>query len=115
MKKTVKGIHLDLNPALFSDVKTVELMSKIMVPLPEDGSKEERMRKQAERIQDILAFSRHVFGKDYDRIYGIMAKRGGGYVDFDEWTRFLNDVVGEYQKNSDARSASGGKQGRARG
>lgn len=115
MKKTVRGIHLDINPAVFDDVLTVEMMSDIMTPLPEGISHDERAAAESERIKAILAYSRRILGKDFDRVYKQMAKRSGGYLSFEAWTEFINQVAGEYQeKNPDARPAPGGKQGRAR-
>lgn len=109
MKKTVRGIHLDINPAVFNDVLTVEMMSNIMTPLPEGLSREDQAAAESERIKAILAYSRRILGDDFDRVYNEMAKKSGGYTDFKEWTKFIDKVAGEYQKNSDARPASGGE------
>lgn len=109
MKKTVKGIHLDINPGVFSDILTGELMVKVAVPLDQDVSQDEWRKATAQRFEDVMSLSRRIFGDKFDSIYGQLAAKHDGYVSADEWTKFLNAVIVEYQKNTDARPAPSGK------
>lgn len=108
MKKTVKGIHLDLNPAVFTDILTLELLADTMTPLP-DGSDVERSEAEAVRIKNVFKLSRRIFGDKFDSVYNQLAAKNGGYVSADEWSKFIVKVMREYQKNPDARPAPSGK------
>lgn len=109
MKKTVKGIHLDIDPAVFSDILTLEILADTMTPLPDDVSKAKRSELEAERIRAIFKLSRRIFGDKFDSVYKQLAAKNGGYVSADEWSKFLSKVMDEYQKHDDARPAPSGK------
>ena len=105
MKKTIKGIHLDINPEVLTDLMTVEMFADVMTPLDEGGTSEEKAEAQATRIRQIMALSRRIYGDDFDRVYRELANKHGGYVSADEWSKFLNQTLEEYQKNPNARPA----------
>lgn len=109
MKKTVKGVHLDLNPGVFTDIMTLEMLSDVMTPVPDGASKEERAEAEAVRIKSIFRLSRRIYGDQFEAAYNQLAEKNGGYVSADEWSKFVTKTIDVYQKNPDARPASSGK------
>lgn len=107
MKKTIKGIHLDIDPAVFGDIMTLEMLSDVMTPVPEGSTKKERSQAEADRIKAIFRLSRRIYGDQFDSVYGQLASKRGGYVSADEWSKFLTKTMDEYQKHDDARPAPG--------
>lgn len=105
MKKTVQGITLDLDPRIFNDILTVEMFASVMTPIPDDLDEVGKQAAIAERIRDVMALSRRIFGAKFDAVYAELGARNGGYVEQDEWAQFLNDVLLAYQKNAHARPA----------
>lgn len=109
MKKTVKGIHLDLDPRVFEDMDVLELSAKTAVPAPENMTKEEQARFGSQRIVDITNLAKALFRDDYERVRAEFRAKNDGYITFTEWTKFLDATQKAYQKKDDARPAPGGK------
>lgn len=109
MKKTVKGIHLDLDPRIFEDIEVLELSAKTATPAPDDLSDVERARFGSQRILDIKALSMALFGDDYERVQKELRAKNDGFLTFEEWTKFVNATQKAYQKKDDARPAPSGK------
>lgn len=114
MRKTVRGIRLDIDPGVFGDILTLEMLADTMTPLPDDVDDVELHRLEADRIRAIFRLSRRIYGDAFERVYGELADKHGGYVSADEWAQFLQATFEQYQKNQDARPADGAVQGRAR-
>lgn len=108
MKKTVKGIHLDIDPRVPSDIRTVRLMTDLYRNQPSrDLNDAENERRGAEASDIMFRLWDTVFGADSERIEAELRAKNDGFLSFADMNQFLMDVLGEYQKNAGARPAPG--------
>lgn len=106
VRKTVHGIRLDIDPRIFTDVAFVDAMTLLMEDEDTDDE-EEQASRGADAMKAVKEMAGIVFGDNLKKIQKKLRDENDGFLDYETWIQFIVDVMGTYQKNSDARPAAG--------